>query len=319
MPASSSSSSRSPSPSPLLSKKASSSNHEKKKSGKNEGVDPNWAFKPPPSVKVLEFDNEEDEGEFDWESVNDDKNNEVWLIRIPEGVKPKYLQGLTLQIPDSKKASVRTTKIGTLPRKHISFDVWSLGEGDVGHGRTADDTVAASEAVSAEEMKGLTCLLPRKAKGKLFPTPRPIARQIVLSAQAALPTPAPSPAPGGVSVGKTIIAGTETSPEVTGPPYKNPERKSYPTEILKHQFMPYGSLTPAYGVGDVTMESDVAEAEAEAEAKIVKRKPKKELSPVVEIVRKGKSSKGDSGGKKRKGDEEASNSQKKPKKAKTDS
>jgi hypothetical protein len=28
----------------------------------------------------------------------------------------------------------------------------------------------------------------------------------------------------------------------SGPPYKNPPRQSYPKEVLKHQFMPYGSL-----------------------------------------------------------------------------
>ena len=31
----------------------------------------------------------------------------------------------------------------------------------------------------------------------------------------------------------------------TGPPYKNPPRQCYPNEVLKHQFMPYGSLLNA--------------------------------------------------------------------------
>jgi hypothetical protein len=52
----------------------------------------------------------------------------------------------------------------------------------------------------------------------------------LISAQSVVPTPcAPS-------------AGDPQASISTGPPYKNPPRQSYPKEVLKHQFMPYGSL-----------------------------------------------------------------------------
>ena len=51
----------------------------------------------------------------------------------------------------------RSTELGKLKRKHMTFDIWSVGEGD-------------DRAVGGEELKGLSCLLPRqKKKGKLYP------------------------------------------------------------------------------------------------------------------------------------------------------
>lgn len=108
------------------------------------------------------------------------------------------------------------------------------------------------QPVGGEELKGLSCLLPRKKKkGKLYPgmlshkTPlpacrtlltlylvasKPFAHHLLISAQSVVPTPcAPSASDPQASIS-------------TGPPYKNPPRQSYPKEVLKHQFMPYGSL-----------------------------------------------------------------------------
>jgi len=55
----------------------------------------------------------------------------------------------------------------------------------------------------------------------LFVAPKPIARHLVLAAQPVKPTPK-----------------TNNSTES----FKNPQRPSYPKELLKHRFMPYGSL-----------------------------------------------------------------------------
>ena len=63
--------------------------------------------------------------------------------------------------------------------------------------------------------------------------PKPFAHYLLLSAQPTQPTPC-APSAGG----------TQTSIS-TGPRYKNPPRQSYPKEVLKHQFMPYGSLVNA--------------------------------------------------------------------------
>jgi hypothetical protein len=53
--------------------------------GKNEGVDQNWAYKPPAGAVLIEED--VDAGEFDWDKVNGD-DVELWLIRVPESVSP---------------------------------------------------------------------------------------------------------------------------------------------------------------------------------------------------------------------------------------
>ena len=80
---SSASSSRSSSPEPIP-KNAKG----KGKAGntKNEGSDVNWALEPPAGAVAI--DNASvSAGEFDWDAVNADQDNEVWLIRIPEGVR----------------------------------------------------------------------------------------------------------------------------------------------------------------------------------------------------------------------------------------
>lgn len=52
--------------------------------GKNEGIDPNWAFAPPPGSTLLE--EHADAGEFDWDKINDDDDLELCLIRVPDSV-----------------------------------------------------------------------------------------------------------------------------------------------------------------------------------------------------------------------------------------
>ena len=68
-------------------------------------------------------------------------------------VKPKHLENVQLHMP----ISPHSTLVGTLKRKYMTFDIWSVGEGD-------------DRPVGGEELKGLSCLLPRKKeKGKLYP------------------------------------------------------------------------------------------------------------------------------------------------------
>ncbi|KAF7294636.1 hypothetical protein MIND_01000200 [Mycena indigotica] len=169
--------------------------------GRNEGVDENWAYKPPPGAVLL--DTSADLGEFDWDALNADEDNELWLIRIPDGVKPKYLESAELHVP---KEAGKTAKIGTIPRKRMAYDVWTLGESD-----------ETELPVCGEEIKGVSCLLPRRSKkGRLYAAPKAIARTLVIAAQEATPT-------GSMPV------------------YQNPPREMHPKELLKHSFVPYGA------------------------------------------------------------------------------
>lgn len=52
--------------------------------GRNEGVDPNWAYQPPEGMVVLDTSGVDED--FDWDSLRDDDGKELWIVRVPEGV-----------------------------------------------------------------------------------------------------------------------------------------------------------------------------------------------------------------------------------------
>ena len=88
-----SSASSSASPEPQIAKKKSKAKGKAKATsafqaagrGKNEGVDPTWAYKPPSDV-VLVNNSITDGGEFDWDTLSRDDDLELWLIRVPDTV-----------------------------------------------------------------------------------------------------------------------------------------------------------------------------------------------------------------------------------------
>lgn len=169
--------------------------------GKNEGENPHWAYKPPPGSKLFDhaFENET----FDWDSVQKDDDLEIWLIRVPDSVKPKNLDGLEIDAPSSS----RSGQVGSLSQKNAVYDIWSMGD---------DDT----EFAGAEELRGLSCLLPRRRKkGKLYIAPKDITRHLVVSTQPSRASPPEHP---------SIL-------------HQNPPRPSYPKELLRHHFVPYGA------------------------------------------------------------------------------
>ncbi|KAG2139061.1 hypothetical protein DEU56DRAFT_801560 [Suillus clintonianus] len=169
--------------------------------GKNEGVNPNWAYKPPPGSKV--FDHSFEADTFDWDSVRDDNDIEIWLIRAPDSVNAKHFEGLAIDAPSSS----RSGQVGSLTRKGTVYDIWSMCDDDTNIG-------------GAEELRGLSCLLPRKKKmGKLYMAPKEIARHLVISAQ-------------------PPRASTPEHPSIL---HQNPPRLSHPKELLKHHFVPYGA------------------------------------------------------------------------------
>ncbi|KAH9914455.1 uncharacterized protein B0H18DRAFT_1045048 [Fomitopsis serialis] len=189
--------------------------------GKNEGTDPNHAYQSPPGAVPVDLS--VDAGEFDWDAVNEDEDVELWLIRVPQGLKAKHLQGIKFESPSASK----TSRIGGIDRKHASYDIWSLGD-------------SVSDHVGGEELKRLSCLLPRKDKGgKLYQAPQPIARHIVVTAKPEAPTP---------------VADANDAEDTL---YKNPPRPRYPLEVLKHRFMPLGSLASTGAPDAMDVDLDV--------------------------------------------------------------
>ncbi|KAG6807334.1 hypothetical protein H0H93_001741, partial [Arthromyces matolae] len=119
--------------------------------------------------------------------------------------------------------------------------------------------------------------------------PKPIARHLVISAQAIEPT-------------------KDASSSGSIQPYSRPPRQSYPKEVLKHAFQPYGSRSDAQPAEEDEMNVDsVTEPIVPSSPKVNKSKHAKAHSPEV-----------DKKGKKRKGEEVASTPvEKKSKKVKT--
>ncbi|KAI0345036.1 hypothetical protein BDW22DRAFT_1325995 [Trametopsis cervina] len=178
--------------------------------GKNEGENPDWAYKPPPGAVLASPS--EDADEFDWEALQDNEDIELWIMRVPEGIKPKHLEGLKLDAP-SGSTSV-SARMGSIDRKSTTYDVWSLG----------DD---AESAAGAEEVKTLTYLAPRhKKRGKLYAATKVPTRHLVISARPTEPSLKPP---------------TDEGEDMSWARQQNPPRPSYPKEMLKHAFVPFGS------------------------------------------------------------------------------
>ncbi|KAJ8591451.1 hypothetical protein M405DRAFT_694367, partial [Rhizopogon salebrosus TDB-379] len=170
-------------------------------SGKNEGDNPHWAYKPPPDSEL--FDQSLEGETFEWDSIKKDDDLEIWLIRVPDSVNLKNLDGLEIDAPSPS----RNGQVGSLSRKGTVYNIWSMGDED-------------TEFAGAEELRGLSCLLPRRKKsGKLYMAPKEIARHLVVSAQPSNATPL----------------------EDTSVLHQNSPRLSHPKESLKHHFVPYGA------------------------------------------------------------------------------
>ncbi|CDO71878.1 hypothetical protein BN946_scf184940.g25 [Trametes cinnabarina] len=191
------------------------------KHGRNEGDNPHWDYKPSEGYKPMNL--KVAHGPFDWDSIKEDDNLELWVVRVPEGLKPKYLEGAKLEL---SAPSSNTARIGSIERKSMTYDVWNLGEDE-------------ADTIGGEELRGVSALLPRsKNGGKLYQAPKPISRRLVISARPTLPTPQTTP---------------EASPVVS---HQNPPRPKYPKELLTHRFIPLGSLAPVED--DAAMDVDVS-------------------------------------------------------------
>ncbi|KAI0062015.1 hypothetical protein BV25DRAFT_1804497 [Artomyces pyxidatus] len=185
--------------------------------GRKEGADVSTlnaistAYKPPEGSVPAEYDVEF--GEFDYDTVKADDEAELWLVRVPDTLKQKYLENAHILVPSTSRAG----RVGTVSQKHSTYDVWSLSR----------DGSSGTAGVGAEELDALSVLLPRAKKGgKLYLAPKPITRHLVVAAPPARPS---GPEPDDASPGHLI--------------YQNPPRHAYPAQLLTHRFRPYGDTS----------------------------------------------------------------------------
>ncbi|KAF8589693.1 hypothetical protein K439DRAFT_1612496 [Ramaria rubella] len=150
--------------------------------------------------------------EFDWDSLNNDENKELWIVRIPEGLKLKHLDGLEIPQLESSQGD----RLYSLERKRAKYDIWSVDSSRADPSQDEND----ERPSRGEEMKTLTCLLPRKKKkGKLYIAPKDISQHIII-------THAPA------------VVNTD---DATAPTPST--RDSVPKHLLKHRFVPYGAAS----------------------------------------------------------------------------
>jgi len=185
---------------------------------------------------------------FDWDNIKNNDNLELWAVRVPGNLNPKYLDGVSIQLPSAS----RTGKLGSHTRKGVTYNIELINQQD-----DNEDSV-----VGGEEMRSFTCLLPRKqGNQQLYQTPKPIARHIMVSQSLDLPV-APSP----------------STLEPT-------RRHIQQTERLRHSFAPTGSLGRV-GLGDLAEKppADVMQVDEEiptqstlkSDAKAEKKKRRKD-------------------------------------------
>lgn len=144
---------------------------------RNEGENTDWAYKPPDGMVALDM-SEVDE-DFDWDAFEGDENKELWIIRIPEGVrdyfhglsantdslakfKAKQLNDLEIPVPTGASGS----KLTTIELKRSKYEVWSAGPKEY---VVQGESGVPGQPPVGEEVGSLTCLLPRtKEKGELY-------------------------------------------------------------------------------------------------------------------------------------------------------
>lgn len=165
--------------------------------------------------------------------------------------------------------------------------------------RSKDSRVFYLEKARKENYTQVSLIMCTKSGRRLMVTTasKPFARHIVVSAQAVQPS---------------VEASSET-PSGTIVKHNNPPRQCYPKEVLKHRFMPYGSVNGLEG--DLTVEQETESMDVDtpevpfaisfSPTKAVKEAPPSSPKEAKKVK-----------GKKRKGDGEAPTA-KKSKKAKT--
>ena len=128
------------------------------------------------------------------------------------------------------------------------------------------------EVAGGEELRGLACLLPRKKKGgKLYVGKKGYPRLSPRSVRSYIRT---STAPKRVSQ-HIVISARPTPPERQSTVHKNPPRPSYPKDVLKHSFVPYGARSEQTRSEDVSIDVDNIETTRDKPAEAPKEKPAK--------------------------------------------
>ncbi|KIO25581.1 hypothetical protein M407DRAFT_208943 [Tulasnella calospora MUT 4182] len=188
----------------------------------DQGSASNW--KPPRGYVKVNVGSPEQGKTFDFDTIKNDPNLEIWVMRMPLSIKPKHLENLTIQMPADPSSS-SAQSIGSINRKGKHYDIQLLPPQSDAGPPTGDHPVTETGGLGeAGELKSLSVLLPRSKTNSLVLAPRPPTRHVLVTQAAPFPTPTPP-----------------DHQLYTGPPAPRPQ----PLEKLVHAFRPIGSLAPA--------------------------------------------------------------------------
>ncbi|GAA5978821.1 hypothetical protein JCM11641_003574 [Rhodosporidiobolus odoratus] len=276
-------------------------------------VDPSsQKYTPPTGFKAVKVDKEH--ADLDWDALNDDKELELWAVRVPAGLKLKHLDGLTLTLPE--KGVDPRQAVGHLTAKKADYNVF-LSTSTVNNKRKrVEGTEDVEDTPGAKELQSLVPLVPRKREGnKLYQAPRPVTHTLVINR--ALPPSVLSASSAVLNEGHSTLIASQPSPvpgailsaeELTDPSAAAKKRASVlgdkkrtqPEELLKFRLdlpgmkavggqgkyhnppSPVEEAAPLEGdaeVGgeeDVEMAAPVAEEAADEDEKARKKREKKE-------------------------------------------
>ncbi|GAA5833230.1 hypothetical protein JCM11251_005180 [Rhodosporidiobolus azoricus] len=150
--------------------------------------------------------------ELDWDALQEDKDLELWAVRVPAGMKAKHLDGLTITMPDKEVTNPRQPVGHIKSKKAGDFDVYlAPGASSSKRKRSGNDE---EELVSgAAELQGLVPLVPRKSQGnKLYQAPRPIAHTLVINRALPSSVVASASAASAFNNGHSTLISSQPSP-----------------------------------------------------------------------------------------------------------
>ncbi|KAL1932068.1 hypothetical protein VTP01DRAFT_9124 [Rhizomucor pusillus] len=154
---------------------------------------------------------------LDLDSLKNDDDKELWLIRVPDNFPVDKLADAKLQVPSADSGKKALGKINVGKDKYEFFRVPENKGGNDNNNDDGDDA-----GVSGHEMAGLTCLLPQK-DGKLGQATKEFAHRLIVNQVVDIPD------------------STEIAKEIRDRPL---EKRQQP-EGLKMRFKPYGFDTRA--------------------------------------------------------------------------
>jgi len=126
-----------------------------------EGSDPNWPFKPPAGSVLLEH-GQADPGEFEWDSLHDNDDLDIVLIRVPASLKAKHLEGTEIRFSEDGGAS------GEVEHKKQAYAISAVQS-------------SSTDADVHNDLRGLKVMLPRRtAGGQLFLTTKEVGASLTL-------------------------------------------------------------------------------------------------------------------------------------------